>query len=424
MTMNDRLAPTLADWLHEDAVGRIPDHLTQALAMTSETRQRPAWSSLERWLPVDTAFRPRLFQTPRLGQILVLAALVLIVLAGLLLYAPSRYQKLPPPFGPARNGAFVGSRDGDIYTYDAATSKATLLIGGGAYDFGPGFSRDGTKILFLRSDQRPPTAPDSEPVLSMMVANADGTDVHAITSPQHTLDWLDWSPDGTQVAYVTNKELWVADVAGGAPRRILGTGPAHFPTWLPPDGKQIIFRSETATPGIFTIPADGTGQRSEISTTAPVNQYDFDSVVVSPNGQLIAYTQWANDDIPSVHAIDVASGDEITYPTSGTGARGAMFSPDGKHITYVRLGDDMSVQIVVAAADGSGGELGVGPAVPHTPDGPAQAGWTFAPDGTALIARFGTDDAATTYLIPLDGSPSRVLDSGAYESIDVQRRAP
>ena len=48
--------------------------------VTRETRQRPAWSSLERWLPVDTTFRPRLFSVPRAGRLLLVAALILLVL--------------------------------------------------------------------------------------------------------------------------------------------------------------------------------------------------------------------------------------------------------------------------------------------------------------------------------------------------------
>ena len=49
---------------------------------------------------------------------------------------------------------------------------------------------------------------------------------------------------------------------------------------------------------------------------------------------------------------------------------------------------------------------------------------TFAPDGSALIVRHGTDDHSTTWWWPLDGSPATTLDDGSFEFVDVQRLAP
>ena len=60
MITNDAFERKVSDWLHADAEHRIPDHLDAVLRRTSVERQRPAWSSLERWLPVDTTFAGRL----------------------------------------------------------------------------------------------------------------------------------------------------------------------------------------------------------------------------------------------------------------------------------------------------------------------------------------------------------------------------
>ena len=38
---------------NEYAAHRVPGHLDAVLQETSTMRQRPAWSSLERWLPVQ-----------------------------------------------------------------------------------------------------------------------------------------------------------------------------------------------------------------------------------------------------------------------------------------------------------------------------------------------------------------------------------
>ena len=53
MTLNDGFERTVSDWLDEQAGHGMPGYLDETLARTTRTRQRPAWSSLERWLPVD-----------------------------------------------------------------------------------------------------------------------------------------------------------------------------------------------------------------------------------------------------------------------------------------------------------------------------------------------------------------------------------
>jgi Tol biopolymer transport system component len=258
----------------------------------------------------------------------------------------------------------------------------------------------------------------------MYVANADGSDVRALTPATLNLDWFDWSPDGTRVAYVTDKQLWVVDVASGERHRLVGTGPVHYPTWLPPDGNEIVFRGETERPGIFAIPADGSGQRRALTTRPPSTEFDFQGLTVAPDGRQIAFTRWSSIGRPSVHAVDVATGTEIAYPSSGNGHSGAAYSPDASLIAYARRNPGNDVQMAIAYADGSGGEHVVGPVVRRTPDGPVDATWAFTPDGTALVVRFGNDDSGTAHLIPLDGSPTRVLDTGGFEFIDVQRLAP
>ncbi|MEO6206499.1 MAG: DPP IV N-terminal domain-containing protein, partial [Candidatus Limnocylindrales bacterium] len=214
---------------------------------------------------MDTTLRPRLVTLPRQGRLLLVAG-VLVALAALAIVAVgSQRSRSPEPFGLARNGAIVTSSDGDIFLIDPATSDSRLLIGGDGFDFGPVFSRDGTRMVFLRSD-----GPLEDPAtLTMYVARPDGSDVRAVTPPTSRLDWYDWSPDGTRIAYVSEGDLWVVDIDGGGPRRLDDTGSTHFPTWLPPDGKEILYRRETASPGIFAISPDGSGGPRQLSKTPP-----------------------------------------------------------------------------------------------------------------------------------------------------------
>ena len=427
MTTNERFERSLSAWLHEDAAFRVPDHLDEVLAATRETHQRSAWSSLERWLPVDTTFRPRLFTVPRAGRLVMVAALVLLVLAIAILAVGSSRQRLPEPFGTARNGIFVSSRDGELYLVDPTTADSRVLELGEGFDFSPIFSRDGTKMVFLRSD-----GPLTEPaILTLYVANADGSGARPVTPPTRSLDWFDWSPDGTQIAYVASGQLWVAQVASGEPVRIKGAGPAHFPTWLPPDGREIVFRSETRSPAIFAILADGTGKRRALSKTPANNEFDYQSIAVSPDGKHVTFTRWDSTKdpwVPGVYALDVATGKEVRFPTpAGTGQRGtAPYSPDGTSVAYARVYPEGAFELVVANSDGTGNERVIGPKKPSPTDGSnVPASWAFTPDGTALVVRYGDDDAAATQLLPLDGSPPIDIEgSGGLEFVDVQRLAP
>ena len=425
MTTNERFERGLTAWLHDDAVFRVPDHLDEVLSTTRETGQRPAWSSLERWLPVDTTFRPRFFNAPSGARLLAVAALILVLVALAVFAIGSQQQRLPAPFGLARNGAMVTSRDGDLYRLDPATDEARPLAVGEGYDFSPIYSRDGSKLVFLRSDARPPSTPNSIAVLTMYVANADGSAARAITPPTESLDWFDWSPDGTRVAYMAKGFLYVVAVAGGEPVRLSNAGRVHFPTWLPPDGKEIVFRTETRYPAIYAIGPEATSKRRPLSFVPANNEFDYQGINVAPDGKGIAFTRWTGDNVSRVYVLDVASGAEIILPTDdGLSQRGNAFSPDGKLIAYARVGSG-SYQIVVANADGSGNERPVGP----IRSGPAeyqypQASWAFTPDGTALVIRFGNDVQGKTQLFPIDGSPATDLGSGGFDFVDVQRLAP
>jgi Tol biopolymer transport system component len=425
MTTNDAFERTLSAWLHEDGEHHVPDHLAEVLQRTAATRQRPAWSSLERWLPMDTTLRPRLVNLPTASRLLLIAGLLIALAILTIVTVGSRQPRLPEPFGLARNGVMVSSRDGDLYLIDRVTTDSRLIAVGDGYDFSPIFSRDGTRMVFLRSDG---PLPSSGPAtLALFVAKADGSEPRAVTPPTQNLDWFDWSPDGTRIAYMATGGLWVVDVADGQPKRLDGTGPAHFPTWLPPDGNEIVFRLETTSPAIFAIAADGSGQRRRLSTTPANNRFDYQSIALSPDGKHVTFTRWSPDGLPRVFALDVATGKEMAFPMSaGVGQRGAAaYSPDGLLVAYARIFQGGDFQLVVAKADGSGNERPIGPRKTGPPGGTeVPATWAFTPDGTALMVRYGDDADGTTHLLPLDGSPATDLGSGGFEFLDIQRLAP
>jgi WD40 repeat protein len=418
----------LGAWLREDSEHRVPDHLEAVLVRTIATRQRPWWSSLRRWLPVDVA-TPR---APRLSagawRAIVAIAVVALLIAALIALAVGSRPKLPAPFGPARNGVLLTSADGDIFRVNPTTGDRTPLIASSLNEFGPTFSRDGTKFLFLQA---------ADPILSsaglrLVVANADGSDVRTITPGVDGLDWVDWSPDGTRIAFLSRElgrgRINIVNVDGTGLHPLDVGRPVNQLSWLPPDGPEIVFRGEQQIDhdppvGIFAVRPDGSGLRP-VSTRQPHDRNDFNDVAVSPDGRLVAYRAAGPDEPFSVHLIDLQTGKDRVLPSApgSTGEGGPGFSPDGRSIVYLRWFDDASTQLVVAPVDGSNVGIAIGPHGPFGPDGPSINNYIFTPDGTAVLANY--DAEKVDRLLPVDGSPGVVVARGQLAFGSFQRLAP
>ena len=371
MTTNDRFERTLSTWLHGDAEHHVPEHLDQVLARTSTTRQRPSWSSLERWLPVDITARRSVYDLRPYRSIVLLAVIALVIAALIAVAVGAR--RPPPPYGLARNGTLITSSDGDIFAIDPKTGTTTPLVVNAQFDFGPLFSRDGSKFSFLRNAPTDCGKPDCGLILA--VANADGTGVRELTTGLPALDWLDWSPDGSMIAFdsapadVHGHVLDIINVDGSGMRTLDVGRPVHELSWLPPAGDEIVFRGERfdggdPPAGIFAVRPDGTGLR-EISTRPAEAPNDYQSVAVSPNGSKVSYQDAGLDQPFRVHILDLRTGlDRTLAQLPAVGQGGGVFSPDGLKIAYVRFYTDGTTQLALARSTAAGPTSRSGPASP------------------------------------------------------------
>jgi hypothetical protein len=426
MTVNDR---RIFEFLDAQAGHQAPDYLPDILTTTARTRQRPAWTSIERVLPVDiSASRAGLARPLRLRPLLALIVVALLLAAVVAASVATRRQ-LPPPFGLARNGLLLSSGNGDIVVVDPVTLARRTVIGGDTFDFGPTFSRDGTKFIFLRGAPSDCGEPDCG--LSLMTANADGSGVRQLTPGLPALDWQDWSPDGTRIAIDAAPPTGAGHVliivnADGSGMRTLDVGrPIHELSWLPPTGAEIVFRGEQLdrsdpTPAILAVHPDGTGLRT-LTTRPAHSSNDFQGVAVSPDGNLVAYRDDGDPNGFQQHILDLRTGaDRILQGPPGQ--FGAIFSPDGTKVAFLRGVPTDKVRLVVALVDGSGPGLELGPAAPFGSDGPTINNYTWSPDGTALLANY--DDDKVARLLPINGSPPIDLDHGDVALPAYQRLAP
>ena len=133
MTTELRLTTELPEILGELAMGPYPEYIDDVLATTAEVRQRSAWTFPERWLPmVDATRRPALVPGFPWRSFSTAMLLLALLLAAVAIYLGSQ-QRVPPPFGPARNGLIAYAEGGDIYhgrSRDADGNRHRVRPGG------------------------------------------------------------------------------------------------------------------------------------------------------------------------------------------------------------------------------------------------------------------------------------------------------
>ena len=225
MNGSDSFDRTVSEWLHADAEHRVPDHLDAVLRRTRTERQRPAWSSLERWLPMQTTLR--FTPVPRVAWLLIVLGLI-IALAAAILWVGSR----PAPAGAVRSGPRWGGRHERRRRHlsvDPVTGAKTALITDPAFDFGVTFSRDGTKFMFLRAPDPTNLDADSRSWSPMPTVGGAGS----CRRPSQA-----WTgglvPDGTRIAFLSRPAsahgagvINIANVDGSGVRTLDVGRPAH-----------------------------------------------------------------------------------------------------------------------------------------------------------------------------------------------------
>ena len=232
MDRTDDFALTVSAWLHEDARHHAPDDLDAVLRRTRTERQRPAWSSLERWLPMDIVASRTAFDRPAYVRGLALLIVLALLIAAVVRRAEqARGRPLPAPFGLAQNGAVVVERrwrhpcarpeDGhDLAAHRGRVVRLRpdLLARRHEVPVPPRPRRSPTWIPACRSSSPTPTAAAARPVTPLV----------------RGLDWLDWSPDGArspscrgQSGDGTAAVINVVNVDGtGAPTLDVGSRPS------------------------------------------------------------------------------------------------------------------------------------------------------------------------------------------------------
>jgi len=156
-------------------------------------------------------------------------------------------------------------------------------------------------------------------------------------SPETIQPNLSWSPDGSQIAYISDRsgqfETYVMPASGGVARVVLAQ---PYPGWVvrwSPDGAWLLVIAETHGQdyGTFIVPSMGGEPRQISAGNEAINAKDSRW---SPDSTRIAFSS----DLHGYYDVGIyhLENDQIEWLTSGEGEKEAPYwSPDGKQLAYV-----------------------------------------------------------------------------------------
>jgi len=190
MTTRDTFGRDLSLWLREEGEHRVPDHLAEVLVRSAATRQRPWWSSPERWLPMDTVVVGRPLNLRPLAIIAVVLGALLLAAVAAIWVASQR----PTTFQLASNGRIFVIDGTTLKSYAAGGTDPQVVQDLPATAVAPSISPDGRSIAYLIETLNRVDIVDIE---SRTTTTIPLSGVVGVGGP------VSWSPDGTTVLFNT-----------------------------------------------------------------------------------------------------------------------------------------------------------------------------------------------------------------------------
>jgi Tol biopolymer transport system component len=273
----------------------------------------------------------------------------------------SEYKRRVPDFDSTADRAVKGilapaiSPDGKRVAFEALNQLWLLEIGGAAtaltndqfYKQAPVWSPDGTRLAY---------SSDKDGTANVYVLDLATRKERRLTNLRESAGLNPvWSPDGKQIAYQSQEgTVYVIDAAGGAPREVIRTTyePGR-PSWSA-NGKALSLavlrayskRYREGTSLILTAdPATGKQVLTEPAPYKSIMTRGLDGPVYSPAGGQMAYVM---DGYLWVRAVD-ANGLPVSEarPITEEMTDAPSWSGDGKHLLYLSAG-----KMRLIAADG------------------------------------------------------------------------
>jgi Tol biopolymer transport system component/DNA-binding winged helix-turn-helix (wHTH) protein len=210
-----------------------------------------------------------------------------------------------------------------------------------------------------------------------------------------------FSRDGRQVAFhlfngPNDSGIFSALVGGEKPLRLTNQQGDCCPAWSP-DGSQVAFLRLTQNDfGVYAIPALGGTERKLYSGHKPL----FPGLDWSPDGKWLAFPE-ASSDNPQSWITLLSLGDlstrRLTLPPADVRDNGAVFSPDGKTVAFIRgtLAGVVSDLFMVPVNGGEARRL--------TSEAGPMYGLSWMPDGREIVFSATRAGKPSLWRIPVSG---------------------
>jgi len=220
-------------------------------------------------------------------------------------------------------------------------SNLTNITNNSAHDYYADWSPDGTKIAFTSEKY------ENEHIFVM---NTDGTNQVRLTNYKAQNRRPSWSPDGTRIAFDSKRdemgEIYVMNSDGTNEIRITNDIYDDYKASWSPDGAKIAFTSERdGNAEIYTMNADGTNQ-----TNITNNNVEDKYPSWSPNGDKIVFTS-KRDGTDEIYTINPDGTNQIRL-TYGDWEYKPSWSRDGTKIAFTSERDG-NAEIYTMNADGT-----------------------------------------------------------------------
>lgn len=170
---------------------------------------------------------------------------------------------------------------------------------------------------------------------ALQVADADGFNPQTVVSSNEPVISPAWSPDGTQLAYVSFEKkkpiVYVQSLSTGK-RQLLANfkGNNSAPAWSPDGTKLAIVLTYGANSQVHTISLNGSGLKLVTKSTAIDTEPVF-----SPDGNWIYFSSDRGGK-PQIYKVPVGGGSPTRVTFEGNYNVSPKLSPDGKFLAYIR----------------------------------------------------------------------------------------